>query len=276
MHIVEGSPAGALGSADATGHMTRLGMAKAFVHGNPETAAIWRALEAALARRGVDDIVLLSPPGFGAPMPATWPATQVAYRDWLIAELEELGGSVDLVGHDWGAGHTYGVLAERPDLLRSWAADCAGLVHATYVWHNAAQLWQTPGAGEESVQRMIGGELADRIDLLQDLGLPGDVAGDVAAEQNDEMAACILDLYRAAAQPAMADLGRRLATTPQRPGLVIIPTADPYAGAPASAAEVATSLGAETFVLEGLGHWWMFEGADAAADALVRHWEGAG
>ena len=256
--------------------MPRLDMAKVFVHGNPETAAIWRALTTALARRGVDDIVALSPPGFGAPRPPAWPATQVSYRDWLIAELEELGGSVDLVGHDWGAGHTYGVLAERPDLLRSWAADCAGLVHATYVWHDMAQLWQMPGAGEEAVQGMIGGELPDRIDLLQGLGMPRDVAADVAAEQNEVMAACILDLYRAAAQPAMADLGRRLATTPQRPGLVIIPTADPYAGAPATAAEVAAALGAETFVLEELGHWWMFDGADATADALVHHWERAG
>ena len=42
---------------------------KAFVHGNPETAAIWTELAAELTRRGVDDVVLLSPPGFGAPTP---------------------------------------------------------------------------------------------------------------------------------------------------------------------------------------------------------------
>ena len=42
-----------------------------FVHGNPETAAIWDPLIAALGR---DDVVALSPPGFGAPTPDGWAA----------------------------------------------------------------------------------------------------------------------------------------------------------------------------------------------------------
>ena len=39
----------------------------AFVHGVPETTAIWQPLVAALAARGAEDVTLLSPPGFGAP-----------------------------------------------------------------------------------------------------------------------------------------------------------------------------------------------------------------
>ena len=27
--------------------------------------------------------------------------------------------------------------------------------------------------------------------------------------------------------------------------------------------------------LDGEGHWWMFTGADDAADALIRHWDSA-
>jgi pimeloyl-ACP methyl ester carboxylesterase len=41
-------------------------MTKVFVHGNPETTAVWSELVPALRRRGVEDIELLSPPGFGA------------------------------------------------------------------------------------------------------------------------------------------------------------------------------------------------------------------
>ena len=41
------------------------------------------------------------------------------------------------------------------------------------------------------------------------------------------------------------------------------------------AASVAADLGARTVTLEGLGHWWMFEGCKLVADALTAHWEAA-
>ena len=40
-------------------------------------------------------------------------------------------------------------------------------------------------------------------------------------------------------------------------------------------AEAADRLGAATVTREGLGHWWMFDGSEAAADALVAHWHAA-
>ncbi len=131
-------------------------MPKVFVHGNPETSALWGPLFDELQARGTNDLVALSPPGFGSPLPAGFNATQVGYRDWLIQHLESMGGNIDLVWHDWGAGHVYGVLAERPDLLRSWNAECAGLLHRDYVWHDGAQAWQTPDVGEQAVEAMFG------------------------------------------------------------------------------------------------------------------------
>lgn len=250
-------------------------MTKAFVHGNPETSALWRALFDELEKRGVDDLVALSPPGFGAAVPDGFEATQAGYRDWLIAELERLGGDVDIVGHDWGAGHVYGVLAERPDLLRSWAADCAGLVHPDYIWHDGAQAWQTPELGEQAIAGMFGMPMEQLVGTFAALGIREDAAEAIAAALDDEMGRCILSLYRSAAQPAMAELGNRLRATPQKPGLVIVATDDHYAGTPETAAEVAASLGAGTFTLEGLGHWWMFDGAALAAEALVAHWRSA-
>jgi pimeloyl-ACP methyl ester carboxylesterase len=186
-----------------------------------------------------------------------------------------LGGDVDLVGHDWGAGHVYGVLAERPDLLHSWAADCAGLVHPDYVWHDGAQAWQTPEVGEQAVAAMFGAPVEQRASTWASLGIRPDVAAEIAAAQDEEMGRCVLSLYRSAKQPALAELGQRLAKTPRRPGLVIIASEDPYTGTPAMCAEVADSLGAATVTLEGLGHWWMFDGSEAAADALVAHWHAA-
>jgi hypothetical protein len=56
---------------------------------------------------------------------------------------------------------------------------------------------------------------------------------------------------------------------------VIIASEDPYTGTPQMCASVANDLGARVVTLEGLGHWWMFEGAKTAADALEAHWRTA-
>jgi hypothetical protein len=29
------------------------------------------------------------------------------YRDWLLNELDNIDGPIDLVAHDWGAGYRY-------------------------------------------------------------------------------------------------------------------------------------------------------------------------
>jgi hypothetical protein len=98
-------------------------------------------------------------------------------------------------------------------------------------------------------------------------------AAEAAVDAMDaDMARCILGLYRSAAQPAMQGLGEVLAGGTLPPGLVLIPTADPYAGTPEMATHVADLMGADTAPLEGLGHWWMMERPDLAADALVAHW----
>ena len=91
-------------------------MTVALVHGNPESAALWDPLVAELARAGVDDVVRLSPPGFGVPLPSGFPATVTAYRDWLTGELERFEGPVDLLGHDWGSGHVVTAVMARPEL----------------------------------------------------------------------------------------------------------------------------------------------------------------
>lgn len=250
-------------------------MTAVLVHGNPETAAVWRVLIEALGARGVTDVATVSPPGFGAPVPDGFDASRESYRDWLIAELERFEGPVDLVGHDWGAGHVLGALAVRPDLAHTWATDCVALTHPDYVWHDAAQLWQTPEVGEETVAAMFGGSLDDRAATWASLGMREDVARDIAAMQDDVMGACVLRLYRSAAQPAMAELGAALRDIQLPPGLVINATEDHYAGTQEMVAETAAAYGADTVTLPDLGHWWMFDGADAVADALVAHWASA-
>ena len=243
-----------------------------FVHGNPETADIWSPLIVELRQRGVDNVIALSPPGFGAPTPDSWNATVIEYRDWLIAQLESIGGSIHLVGHDWGAGHVFSALAARPDLVTSWAADCVGLLHPDYVWHDAAQGWQTADVGEAMVQGMV--EMADDVfvETFSALGMSPVVASQVKKGINAEMARCILALYRDARQPTMSRLGERLFLAQPRNGLVIMAENDHFAGSIASMEEVAGILNADTAFISGVGHWWMCEKPSVSANVLLDHW----
>ena len=114
-------------------------MTVVLVHGNPETPTVWAPL---IERLGRDDVVTPQLPGFGAPAPEGFGATKEEYVAWLAGELEDIGAPVDLVGHDWGGGFALRIACTRPDLIRSWVSDVAGILDPGYVWHDFAQLWQ--------------------------------------------------------------------------------------------------------------------------------------
>ncbi len=242
------------------------------VHGNPETTAIWDLLRAELAELGRDDVVALSPPGFGAPVPEGFGATSDEYLAWLVGELERLEGPIDLVGHDWGGGHVQRVAATRPDLIRSWVTDIAGAADPEYVWHDMAQVWQTPGNGEAAVEAMAALPLAERTAAFVGVGMTEEAARACAEAASPEMGRCILALYRSAAQPKMTEWGDELAAAERRPALVIIATEDHYTGAEALARRTAERSGAEVAVLDGLGHWWMLQDPARGAATLNAFW----
>lgn len=249
-------------------------MTAVFVHGNPDTAAVWGPL---LVELGREDVVCLSPPGFGAPLPDGFTATVGEYRAWLIEELEALGAPdepVDLVGHDWGGGHVLGVAMTRPDLLRSWVSDTVGLYDPDYVWHPFAQEWQTPGKGERAMAELFtDADLETRTASLVGLGFPSEVAGAVAAEQNAAMGRAMLALYRSAVQPVMADTGRDLERAATRPGLAVMAAEDHMVGTDEQQRRAAATADAHVEVLDGLGHWWMLQDPTRSAGMLCTFWD---
>jgi pimeloyl-ACP methyl ester carboxylesterase len=91
--------------------------------------------------------------------------------DWLAAELESIGGPIDLVGHDWGGGHVLNVAMTRPDLIRTWVSDVPGVFDPDYVWHDLAQQWQTAEVGEAAVTELAAMSATDRADLLAASGM---------------------------------------------------------------------------------------------------------
>ncbi|MBV9326940.1 MAG: alpha/beta hydrolase [Chloroflexi bacterium] len=235
------------------------------VHGNPETAAIWDDLRTHL---GPVESVTLSPPGFGAAVPDHFAATADDYVAWLADALRDVPSPIDLVGHDWGGGHVVGLVRAQPQLVRSWVTDIAGCFDPEYVWHDLAQVWQTPGAGEEAIERQLGLSAEQRAAAYQQLGMSAAAAESCARAFTLDMGRCILALYRSAAQPRMREWGADLSSLRSRPGLVIVATEDHYTGGARLARRTAERAGAGVTVLEGLGHWWMCQDPARGAEAL--------
>ena len=245
---------------------------KVFVHGVPETSDVWSPLVDELSARGVTNIVLLSPPGFGTPSPTGWGATMYDYRDWLLNELDNIDGPIDLVAHDWGAGHIYNALATQPHIVRSWATDVIGMLHPDYIWHDGALRWQTPDIGEQWVAGMVALSDQDFVDLFVAEGVTPAVAALIKLHVNDDMARCILALYRSAAQPALAAVGKLFTTAAPPNGLAIIAPNDHYAGTVEDMKQVAKNVNATTATIDDAGHWWMCSHPEQAASILIEHW----
>jgi pimeloyl-ACP methyl ester carboxylesterase len=247
-------------------------MAIVLLHGNPETPVIWEPLVAELGR---DDVYTPQLPGFGCPIPKGFGATKEEYALWLVAELEPIvyeHGPVDFVGHDWGGGIGMRAVSLRPHLFRTWACDVLGLFHPDYVWHDFAQIWQTPGAGEAYFEQNAATPEEDRIALYEAIGIPRATGERLVAASDATMGECILALYRSAAQPAMKEWGEHLGPAATIPGLAIIAPNDPFVQGESLGAEVADRIGARRHVLPGQGHWWMLGDPAAGAAMLTEFW----
>jgi pimeloyl-ACP methyl ester carboxylesterase len=243
-------------------------MTAVLVHGVPETEIVWSALREALSR---DDVVTLRLPGFGEPLPDGFSPTMDPYAEWLVSELTRLneqGGPVDLVGHDWGGGFTLRLVSLRPDLVRSWVTDAAGLADPDFVWHQFATIWQSPD-GEGFMEGWLAQPAADRAAVFTSAGADPDTATALAEAFDRTMADSILSLYRSATKvheewgPAFADIPKR--------GLVIVPSDDPFLES-AGALRAAARAGAEVARLDGLGHWWMLQDPAQGAQMLTEFW----
>lgn len=236
-----------------------------FVHGVPETAAIWAKVRERIDRESV----ALSLPGFGCPRPEGFGGTKDDYAQWLLAELAGIDGPIDLVGHDWGAGLTYRLATAHGDRLHSWVADIGNIAHPDYEWHDFGKLWQTPGEGEAYFQTQLATPVEERASLYELLGLGPQDALEMAAAGDALMGESILGLYRSALPNPHADWGPWTPT--KAPGLVLSPTDDIF-GDPAMAAQVAASLGARFEPIEGAGHFWPYQAPAAGAAALTDFW----
>ena len=238
-------------------------MTAILVHGVPDTDQVWHAV---LPRLGRPDVLTLRLPGFGAPVPPGFDATKDAYAAWLVEQIAAHEGPVDLVGHDWGALLVLRAACLEPDRVRTWAAGAAPL-DADYVWHRAAQLWQTPDVGEKVMEGLTPSVLEE---ALTAAGVPAGDARAAAAHLDDTMKRCILRLYRSAIKIG-EEWGPDLARL-QAPGLVLWGERDPYAP-PVWGERLAKRTNARLVTFAGCSHWWPLERPAEVAALLTRHWD---
>jgi pimeloyl-ACP methyl ester carboxylesterase len=243
-------------------------MPAVFVHGVPETAALWDPLLTHIDRTDVETLAL---PGFGCPRPDGFTATKEAYVDWLVGELEQRQGGepIDLVGHDWGGGFVVRLVSTRADLVRSWVTDAGGLGSEAFEWHDFAKIWQTPGEGEAFWESQLALSTEERGGVFELFGVPHDGALALAAGIDETMAGCILDLYRSALTvgkewgPDFHDIAK--------PGLLVVAPDDAF-GSPDWGRNAGAKTGARVAELVNVGHWWMLQDPAAAAAAITEFW----
>lgn len=231
-----------------------------FVHGVPDTHVVWDEVLAHLDR---GDVLAPDLPGFGGGAGPAEP-TKEAYVDWLVGQLEAAGEPVDLVGHDWGSLLAVRAASLRPDLIRTLAFG-GGPVDETYVWHDVAQLWQTPDVGEQVMAGMTPETMGP---ALESTGLTAEQARVAAAGIDDEMKRCILGLYRSAVTVG-TEWGPGLDGFP-RPALALWGAGDTYAP-PEFGERMAARMGGRCVRFDG-GHWWELSHPAEVAAELTALW----
>jgi pimeloyl-ACP methyl ester carboxylesterase len=248
-------------------------MPAVLVHGAPETPVVWDPLRAHLSRA---DVTALRLPGFGAPAPSGFKATKEDYLQWLTGELERVGPPVDLVGHDWGGAFALRLACARPELIRSWVSDVAGLFDPAYEWHQLAQVWQTEGAGEDYFATVAELPFDERLRVYEAIGVTPDAAEDFVRAGDREMARCTLALYRSGTRQELREWAKDTEAAVTCPGLAVVPAADPFTGGTGLSLRVAARMGVRSEVLDGAGHWWMLEDPAGSARMLEDFWADIG
>ena len=245
------------------------------LHGVPETSSVWRDVAPALAegRR------VLAPdlPGLGGSA-YSGPYDVPSVVGQLAALLDsEVGGPVDVVGHDWGGSLALGLAGQRPDLVRRLCV--ANAPYREVPLHRAVHIpfFALPAA-PELLFRLGGRRVVDtmlRLGWKSLVPLDDERRSEYAAAYTDpEKVTAMLGYYRAAARPRVKALLTRSAFEgPPRvrvaKSLVLWGALDPVLPI-ATGESVVRDLGADCVMVTvpGAGHFVIEEATSVVIDVL--------
>ncbi|MEV6632643.1 alpha/beta hydrolase [Actinoplanes sp. NPDC051470] len=240
-------------------------MTVVFIHGVPETPAMWDVIRQRLDAGS--EVVRL--PGFGIPRPAELGDNE-AYASWLAERLREIPGPLDLVAHDWGAHLLIRALSAYDVDCRSWVADAAEAWHPDFVWAEGAQVIQSP-QGPEFLAGLTGpgGTFAE---FLRPRGMNEASLADVDRTSDQVLADTMLMFYRDAVPNFYhyRSWGPRMEAV-RAPGLIVHGNEDPYGDVELSR-QTAERLRTEFIDLPGKSHYWMHQDPDGAVELLRDFW----
>lgn len=233
-----------------------------FLHGNPDSSAVWSGVFAELASRGAtDQLRCIAPdlPGFGrSGVPAGFGYRKQDLADFVADLLDRAGVQerVRLVVHDFGGIFGLAFAAAYPERVSGV------LVHNTlffpdYRWHFLARVWRTPVLGEFAM-RTLNRTLFHLILRLGSRRLTGAQIDATYQEYTPTARATVLRLYRATDPADFMSWERHfLKCAEQVPVRVLWGRHDPFIGL-----QFAERFGAQSVrILEDCGHWVPLEDA---------------
>lgn len=236
-----------------------------FLHGNPESADMWKPIIALLSQR----YRCIAPdlPGFGrSGVPDAFDCSLEAMAAWVEALVETLGieGRITLVCHDFGG--PYGLAwAVRHSRRVQRIVAINTLFHSAYRWHFWGKVWRTPVLGELS-QYFMTRELFVREMRKGSEGLTETYLNSVYAMITPKMKKMVLKLYRAAHPELFAPWEALLRDVVVRtPTLVLWGDRDPYI-----ASHFADSMGTSNVKhFADYGHFLPSEAPAAVANEIA-------
>jgi pimeloyl-ACP methyl ester carboxylesterase len=243
------------------------------LHGFPQTSESWTEVAMRLADAGLR-AVAIDQRGYS---PGARPSSVAEYAmpnliADVLAVIDELGGTVDLVGHDWGGVVAWQLAARHPDRLRTLTAASTPNQLAINAVHAAVpaererfayiRLFREAGKAE---QVLLGDDARALRAMFGDVVAPERIASDVQAMQQPGALTAALNWYRAMS-PRDAD----------GLGLVTVPTTYVWGSADVAFSRAVAEASGDyvdadyTFVpLDGVSHWLPDEAPGALADEIL-------
>jgi pimeloyl-ACP methyl ester carboxylesterase len=242
------------------------------LHGFPQRSSMWREVASSLHERGYRTVAL-DQRGYSA---GARPTRRRDYRLPLLADdtaalIEQIGGPVHLVGHDWGAAVAWVVAIRRPDLVRTLTAISVphptAFLRALLTSRQVVRSWyiflfQLPGLPELAVRKE--GGLVDRT-----LRRTGMTAAEIATFREeiveDGAFAPALGWYR-----SMSMVDRRTLAKVSVPTTFLWSDGDSAIAWPGvERTRDYVSGDYELVVLEGDSHWLPTQAPDVVADTIL-------
>ncbi len=236
-----------------------------FLHGNPDSADVWRGVIADM--KGEYRCLAPDLPGFGRSeaLPHLDPSGDGVAR-WVDDLVTAIGITepLNLVVHDFGGPFGLAWAAKYPQKIKSIAV-LNTVFHGSYRWHFWGRVWRTPILGELSM--MVMSRFAMRQEMRRGSPtLTNEQIDETYALMSPAMKQTVLKLYRATDPAKLGDWEQRLlAVTAQVPTIVVWGDLDPYIPS-----HYADRFGARRVRhFKQWGHWMQMESPHEVADELL-------